>query len=112
MDKKLLLLSFVLLSLILGGCSSVNIRTDDAPEKRQEPDYQQRFSYWWWGLRGEHTVNVREVCLEKKVEQLQAVSTFSDTVLTIITLGIYQPRTARIWCEQADTHNKTQGENQ
>ena len=100
MRKQSLLLTLISCWFVLSACSSVNIRTDALPETRQEPDYQQRFTYWFWGLKGEHEVNVREICLERGVEQLQAVSTFSDSLLNIITIGIYAPRTARVWCSK------------
>jgi len=107
MLKQHLLILCILFTFFIGGCSSVNIRTDGAEETRLEPDYQKRFTYWWWGLKGEHSINVREICLKKHVAQLQAVSTFSDSLLAIITIGIYQPRTARVWCQKQPANSST-----
>lgn len=95
-------ISFACVLLLLSGCSSVNIRTDGEKETTRPPDFEQTFNYWWWGLKGEHEVNVREVCLGKPVEQMQAVDTLSDSLFGLITLGIYSPRSARVWCKEKE----------
>jgi hypothetical protein len=98
----------ILLSLsILAGCSSVTIRTDDQVKSYVSASYQKNVSYWWWGFSGEHYINVREVCKGQAVKQVQAVTTFTDSLATIFTLGIYVPRTARVWC---DSNNKREQE--
>lgn len=85
--------------LLLSACGSVTIRTDNQREDTENPSYQKSFNYWWWGLKGEYDINVREVCSGKNVTQMQSISRFSDAALTIMTLGIYAPRSARVWCE-------------
>lgn len=98
MKLKSILCTLLLVSAT--GCASVNVRTDSAPETVKPPTYEQSFEFWWWGTKGEHEVNVREVCLGKGVEQMQTVNTFSDSFVSIITLGIYYKRTARVWCKE------------
>jgi len=88
------------LGFYLAGCASVNVRVDNLPESTTPPSFEQTYVYWWWGLKGEHTVNVREVCKGNDVYQMQAVNSFSDSVISILTLGIYSKRTARVWCEE------------
>lgn len=95
--KKVLIL---VLAVFLGGCSSVTMRTDQAEKSRTPPDFQKSYDYWWWGLQGEHEVNVREVCQGRHVLQMQSVATIPNMVVTLVTLGIYQPRTARVWCDR------------
>jgi len=95
--KKTIIILFAF--LVLSACSSVTIRTDNQKESTNRPTYQKSFNYWWWGLRGEYDVNVREVCSGNNVTQMQSISRLSDTAFTIITLGIYSPRSARVWCE-------------
>lgn len=95
--KKLSLLLFM---IGLCSCSSVTVMTDAKIKNREAPSYEKRFNYYWWGLSGEHKINVREVCKNNVTVQVQAVATLSDTILTAITLGIYSPRTARAWCEE------------
>lgn len=93
----------VLLLLLLSclfACSAVTVRTDKNKKLRHAPDYQKRFNYYWWGLKGEHKVNVRLVCNSRDVEQMQVVDTAGDILLTLVTVGIYAPRTARVWCRE------------
>ena len=89
----------LLLVLMLGACSTVTVRTDQQHEAQRDPDYHQRFTFWWWGLKGEYSINVREVCIGKPVEQMQTVHDLVDVFGTVFTLGIYAPRTARVWCQ-------------
>lgn len=94
--NKLLIL---VLTVMISACSSVTLRTDGAEKTKVNPDFQKSYDYWWWGLKGEHSVNVREVCKGRKVKQMQSVFTLKNAFVGLITLGIYQPRTARVWCE-------------
>ena len=89
----------LILAILLGACSSVTLRTDAQDKAGNTPDFQKTYDYWWWGLKGEHSVNVREICQGRKVRQMQSVATIPNVMAAIFTLGIYQPRTARVWCE-------------
>lgn len=95
--KQLLLLSLV---LCLSACSSVSVRTDGQAKSMEPADFHQRYRYWFWGLKGHHSINVREVCQGKKIAQVQTLYTFTDSFLGVITAGIYTPRTARVWCKK------------
>lgn len=94
--------SFCCLILVglMTGCANVNVRTDNQPEITTPPTFEQSYSFWWWGIEGEYEVNVREICLGKGVEQMQTVATFNDAVITLVTLGIYSKRSARVWCKE------------
>ena len=96
--KKLLVCCIVLATC---SCSSVNIRTDGQLEDYGKPTFEQRYKYWWWGLKGFHSINVREICVNNNVLQMQSVYSFSDAMYGLFTLGIYAPRTARVWCKEA-----------
>lgn len=91
----------LILVLSLQSCAAVNVRTDNQPEDQGDPSFQKTYTYWWWGLGGEHQINVREICITQPVEQMQTVDTVTDSLLRIVTLGIYWPRTARVWCGEA-----------
>ncbi len=95
-------LILLLLVFSITGCSSVTLRTDQNVKTHSTASFQKTYPYWWWGFRGEHEVNVREICQDKGVEQMQAVHTFTDALSIIFTLGIYAPRTARVWCEEKE----------
>jgi len=85
-------------AVLLSGCATVTIRPDGGTKVAGTPDYEKSKPYFFWGLAKEHTVNVVEICGDKKVEQVQSQRTFLDGFLGTITLGIYAPKTAKVWC--------------
>ena len=50
------------------------------------------------GLFGNAVVEAGEICGSEGVRQLQTQEKVEDRLLTIITMGIYAPRTAKVWC--------------
>ena len=100
MIRALLIFSIV---FNLVGCSSVTLRTDTQAKTHKPATFQKSYAYWWWGFKGEHDINVREICQGKAVKQMQAINTFTDSLAIIFTLGIYLPRTARVWCEDSES---------
>jgi hypothetical protein len=85
--------------ICLGACASATIRPQGGEKVGGKPTYEKSKSYFWWGLSGEHEINVVEVCQGKEVEQMQSQYTFLDGVKTVFTLGIYAPKTAKVWCK-------------
>jgi len=94
--RRLWLLPLV---LMLGACSSVTIRPYGGEKDTSAPDYQVSKAFYWGGLSGEHEVNTSLICGERRVMQMQAVTTLSDWLQGLVTLGIYAPRTAKVWCD-------------
>ena len=92
------ILFIMLVALFVSACSSVTMRTDGEAESSAAPSFQQSYTYWWWGLKGEHTINTREICTNQPVMQMQSTYTLSDAFAGLFTLGIYSPRSARVWC--------------
>lgn len=95
-------ISIILICFLITSCSSVTLRTDDKSKINTPPSFQKKYTYWFAGLKGEHKVNIREVCAGQKVTQIQSVATIKDTFFGIITIGIYAPRSARVWCKEKE----------
>ena len=110
MARLAFIFTLISMTLITTACSPVTIRNDDQAKIYHSADYQKTVSYWWWGLKGEHNINVREACRGLPVQQMQSTSTFTDALSFIFTLGIYMPRTAKIWCQKTNTSNHPQNE--
>jgi hypothetical protein len=85
----------------LSACAKATIRPNGGPalSSSTAPNYEESKPYFMWGLVGEHDINVKQVCGEKDVEQMQSRTTFVDGLLTLFTLGIYSPKTAMVWCK-------------
>ncbi len=82
------------------SCSTVTVKGKDTSKAslKSEPTYEVSKPYFLWGLVGEHHFDIHQICNGKGAEQIQTEFTVLDSALSIITLGIYNPRTAKIWC--------------
>ena len=91
----------LLLSVFLVGisaCSTVTIKPEGQNKLVTKPTYLESKPFYLWGLAGEHRVNVLDICSQSEPLQMQSQQTFSDGLLTFITLGIYAPHTVKVWC--------------
>jgi len=86
------------LVLLFAACSTVTIRPKGTAKAGTDPTWSSSESFFLWGLVGEHRIDVSKVCGNKGVKQMQAQDTFVDSLLTLLTIGIYSPRTAKVWC--------------
>jgi hypothetical protein len=88
----------LVVALATAGCATITANPRGTGKLDTEPTYSQTKSFFFWGLAGEHHVDVQQVCGTKSVAQMQAQDTFVNRILQLITLGIYAPRTAKVWC--------------
>lgn len=84
--------------LIASGCYSVTARPDGGFKVATAPNFQERQDFYLWGLVGESHINTQKVC-PNGTSQIQSQLTFVDGLLNVITLGIYSPQSARVWCK-------------
>jgi hypothetical protein len=89
-----------LLLLASSACTTVTLRDRGTAKLSSEPTYSSSKSFFFWGLAGTARVNVSGICGGKRPVQLQTQKTFTDGLLSFITLGIYSPRTASVWCTE------------
>ena len=90
----------VLSCALMAGCATVTATPNGQAKLASTPQFEQTQSFFFWGLTPErNTIDVAQVCQGAGVRQLQTQSTFEDGLFSFITLGIYSPRTARVWCE-------------
>lgn len=90
----------VLLLVIVSGCSSVTLRPSGGSKDSSPPSYLDSKAFYFWGLIGEHRVDVNEVCEGAEVSQMQTIMTSSDYLFGLVTFYIYSPRTVKVWCKQ------------
>ncbi len=87
-----------LLAVGLSACSTITISPEGGGKLTVKPTYEESKPFYFWGLSGEHRVDVLKVCDDKEPLQMQSQLTFVDGILGLITLGIYAPHTAKVWC--------------
>lgn len=98
MSKNNLLLGMLLITL--SGCSSVTITPGGKNQLANEPSYEESKPFYFWGLAGEHHIDVLKICSNNEPLQMQSQQTFVDGLLGVFTLGIYSPHTAKVWCPE------------
>jgi len=97
--KRLLFAAAFASTIVLSGCATVTATSDGQPKLATEADVTNTHDFFAWGLVPEkQTVNVQGAC-PGGVRQLQTQTTGIQAFLSYITIGIYMPRTSRIWCE-------------
>jgi len=64
-----------------------------------EPTFQVSKPILFWGLCGEHRVDVKQLCSATGVKQLQTQATSKDVIFGVLTLGIYAPHTVEVGCK-------------
>jgi hypothetical protein len=90
MPRKILISFFV---LFLTSCFSVKI-----DKKVTALDYVElRQNFFLFGLIGDKEIDLVDQC-PRGVSGISEKFTFGDGVLTLITLGIYSPRTVLVNC--------------
>lgn len=99
MFRKISLL--LLLLTFISGCASVTIRPQGGYKDSSQADYIENVPFYFAGLVGNHKVDVNEACEGNEVTQMQTITTLSNWLLGLITLTIYSPRTAKVWCEES-----------
>jgi hypothetical protein len=78
----------------LGGCYTISYQTKAAGSGEYKQD---RGDFFFWGLLGDKTVDLTAAC-PQGVSRWKSEQTFVDTLLAVVTLGIYIPRHVTVEC--------------
>jgi hypothetical protein len=92
-------LGLAVLTIAISGCYTVTSRPGGGFAVASKPHFEQQQDFYLWGLVGESHIDTKTVCSGKKPTQMQSQTTLLDGLLTVVTLGIYAPHTAKVWCE-------------
>ena len=87
---------FVLLFLlVISGCK-VQVRyPSELPSKTVITNEE---TFWFWGLIGEKNYEVNDLCPQGRVYEVRIYNTILQSTYTMLSLGIYSPRTVTIVC--------------
>jgi hypothetical protein len=85
--------------LMITSCSRVTVKPEGAYKLSSQPTYEESLPFFVFKLIGEQHLNVKEICGDRDIKQIEAVDTFLDRLVSCLTLGIYTPRTVRVWCK-------------
>ncbi|MGZ3722485.1 MAG: Bor family protein [Bdellovibrionales bacterium] len=100
MNAKIVFLTGIF--LLMTGCSTVTMNPKGTAKLETNPTYEKSYPFFLFGLIGERDVYVKEACPNHPVKQIQTVDTFLDSFLGLVTIGIYTPRTVKLWCDKGE----------
>lgn len=86
----------------LSACAPATFRPSGGAKVVSKPTWQERKPYFFLGMVGEHEIDVGPICGDRPVDQMQTQFAFTDILITLISVGVYTPKTARVWCADGD----------
>lgn len=94
-DARIRGLALLLLVLFLNGCGfTYHFRDGDGVRGEEHDEWA---SYFLFGLVGDHEIDVRELC-PQGVYEITTGTNFLTWLVTMVTVGIYNPRKVNVWC--------------
>ena len=86
---------------ILGGCANATFNfTDTARLEDAKPNAEERQLNFFSGFGVHQTIDAAKVCGgADKVASVDVNQSFADAVVATVTLGIYTPLSARVFCK-------------
>lgn len=99
LSKRCFLLPKACLGLVaLTGCATQTAFIQNGA--KVEPAFSKSQSFYISGIGQENAVNAAEVCGgADKVAKVQSLQKPKDIGVTVLTLGIYTPHTAEVFCK-------------
>lgn len=89
----------LLLAVCLSACSHQYFEYGDRDEKT-EPTYRITNHFFVDGIGQTKKMDPVAICGRRGVKAVSSYQSFGDGFLGVITLGIYTPRTALIYCNE------------
>lgn len=86
-------------ALAFPGCASVSFVRNPGTELSTEAAYTASAPFFFLGLvGGPQELYADRICLERGVDQIETVYSAQNFLSTLFTVGVYSPRTVRVWC--------------
>jgi hypothetical protein len=80
------------------GCASVVYQNGPGGPTTRDSTVETTLHYFIFGAVGRPELDVGALCREKTIDKIQVLSSVPNVIVTVLTLGIYAPRTVRVWC--------------
>lgn len=87
--------------LTVASCANATFNFTDVPRPEgAQPNAEQRQANFVSGFGERHTIDAAKVCGgADKVASVDVNQSFMDAVIATVTLGIYTPLSARVFCK-------------
>ena len=91
--------AFIFLMFFTSSCMTQRFYLTDEPLPNREADYNKMQHFFLSGLAQENRINVKNVCNDRGASHIETKLSFVDVILSLISRGIYTPRTAKVYCK-------------
>lgn len=99
--KRIVLPALVVIAAATTGCSTQTFYINGDGENLPEKELMQPF--FVRGIGQTQELNAAEICGgAERVARVEAQQRFIDVFLGVVTWGIFDPRTARVYCTEVD----------
>ena len=98
--KYFYLLFFFSIFYFQMSCSHVNIEM--ASGIKNTTAFTHYSHYLLFGLIGLDTLDVDKLCQDQNLVQVENYFTAEDVLFMLTTVGLYTPKSTKIWCEAPD----------
>jgi hypothetical protein len=86
--------------LLLGCANATFNMSEEVAQADAKPQTEQRQANFFSGFGQKHAINAAKVCGgADKVASVDVNQSFMDAVIATVTLGIYTPLSARVYCK-------------
>jgi len=99
MAQKLIILTSLAAVFTLSACSTQRIYMKNDMTGTM-PSYEKSQTFFIYGIGQTQDLNAGEVCGKKSISRIETNQTFVDGLLSVITFGIYTPRTVSVFCKK------------
>lgn len=91
-------IALIVIALTLTGCATQSFQINSG-RAASTPTKEERQAFFISGLGQEQGMNAAEICGGvNKIVKVEAEHTFLDGFLGVLSMGIYTPRVARVYC--------------
>lgn len=96
--------SLSLVYLFISACAAVQIDFTSNPTPQTEQILKANATFtdfrnlYFFGTVPKADINVAKVCLDQEPLRLKTFSSLEDILFTTFSIGIYSPRTIKVWC--------------
>jgi hypothetical protein len=97
--RRIVWILLTVLALLSSACETVTVVRDlQASGTAGSPTWEAAQNYYLWGLIGENDIYLDKICKDRPATSVVVQTTFMDGLFSLLVLGIYSPRTVKVWC--------------
>lgn len=83
------------------SCSHVNVEMASG-KKNTTTSFTHYSHYLLYGLIGLDTLDASKLCHNQNLVRFENYFTMEDVLFMLTTLGLYTPKSTKVWCEMPD----------